>query len=139
MAARHLPTNASVGLDGPMTRPSEISDDHQRILALAKRAITARDDAAGWARSPEKQIGHHGACCDALWDELERLVQINEGITPAIEHPAHRERRIAKEIRGAIVAEILEIARDRLETTIDGAFAWENPGALSRNETEDFI
>lgn len=122
-----------------MTQPSEIHDDLQRVLALAKRALTARDDAAAWSRAPEKQIGHHGACCDALWDELERLVQIHDGITPAIEHPALRERRIAKEIRGRIVSEILEIARDRLETTMAGAFAWEEPGALTRYETEELM
>lgn len=122
-----------------MTQPSEIHDDLQRLLALAKRALTARDDAAAWARAPEKQIGHHGACCDALWTELERLVQIHGGITPAIEHPAMRERRIAKEIRGRIVSEILEIARDRLEATMDGAFVWEEPGALTRHETEELM
>jgi hypothetical protein len=122
-----------------MTQPSDIEDDLQRILALAKRTMSARDDAAGWSRSPEKQIGHHGACCDALWDELERLVQIHDGITPAIEHPATRERRIAKEIRGRIVFEILEIARDRLETTIDGAFTWEEPGALTQHATEELL
>lgn len=122
-----------------MTQPSEIHDDLQRVLALAKRALTARDDAAAWSRAPEKQIGHHGACCDALWDELERLVQIHDGITPSIEHPALRERRIAKEIRGRIVSEILEIARDRLETTMAGAFAWEEPGALTRYETEELM
>jgi len=122
-----------------MTQPSEIHDDLQRVLALAKRALMARDDAAAWSQAPEKQIGHHGACCDALWDELERLVQIHDGITPAIEHPALRERRIAKEIRGRIVSEILEIARDRLETTMDGAFVWEEPGALTRHETEELM
>ena len=122
-----------------MTQPSDIEDDLQRILAMAKRTLSARDDAAAWSRSPEKQIGHHGACCDALWDELERLVQIHDGITPAIEHPAARERRIAKEIRGRIVAEILDIASDRLESTIDGAFVWEDPGALTRYETEELL
>ncbi|MBM1814524.1 hypothetical protein [Pseudosulfitobacter pseudonitzschiae] len=122
-----------------MTQPSEITDDLTRVLALAKRALSARDDAAGWSRSPEKQTGHHGACCDALWTELERLVLISDGIIPAIEHPAARERRIAKEIRGRIVEEILEIARDRLETTIDGAFVWEEPGALTRHETEELM
>ena len=122
-----------------MTQPSDIDDDLQRIFALAKRALQARDDAAAWQHSPERQIGHHGACCDALWAELERLVQVHEGITPAIEHPAMRERRIAKEIRGRVIAEILEIARDRLETTIDGAFVWEEPGALTRHETEELL
>ncbi|KPD11592.1 hypothetical protein [Phaeobacter sp. 11ANDIMAR09] len=122
-----------------MTQPSEIHDDLQRVLALAKRALMARGDAAAWSRAPEKQIGHHGACSDALWDELERLAQIHDGITPAIEHPALRERRIAKEIRGRIVSEILEIARDRLETTMDGAFVWEEPGALTRHETEELM
>ncbi|SMO97212.1 hypothetical protein SAMN06265173_13539 [Thalassovita litoralis] len=122
-----------------MTQPSEIPDDLLRVLSLAKRALSARDDAAAWARAPEKQIGHHGTCCDALWDELERLVRIHDGITPAIEHPAMRERRIAKEIRGRIIAEILEIARERLEMTIDGAFVWEAPGALTRHETEELM
>ena len=120
-------------------QPSEITDDLQRLLALGKRALSARDDAAEWSRSPEKQVGHHGACCNAVWDELERLVQIHDGIPPAIEHPAQRERRIAKEIRGRIIEEILEIARDRLETTIDGAFVWEEPGAMSPDEVSDLL
>jgi hypothetical protein len=122
-----------------MTQPSEIADDFDRVLALALRALTARDDGEAWARAPEKQIGHHAACCDALWDELERLLQIRAGITPVLEHPALRERRIAKQIRGYIIAEILEVARERLETTIDGAFAWEEPGALTRHETEELL
>lgn len=122
-----------------MTQASQIPDDLTRVLALAKRALSARDDAAAWSRSPEKQIGYHGACCDALWTELERLVQISEGTTPTLEHPAERERRIAKDIRGRIINEILEIARDRLETTIDGAFAWEPPGELTRHETEELF
>jgi len=122
-----------------MTQPSEIPDDFMRILALAKRALSARDDAAGWSRAPENQIGHHAACCDALWDELERLVQIHDGIAPAIDHPAARERIIAKDIRGRIINEILDIARDRLETTICGAFVWEEPGALTRHETEELM
>lgn len=79
-----------------------ITSDFLRVLAMAKRAIHARDDAATWARSPEKQMGHHAACCDALWHELERLVNINDGMVPVLEHPALRERRIAKEIRGRI-------------------------------------
>lgn len=122
-----------------MTQPSEIQDDLQRVLALANRALSARDDAAAWSRSPEKQIGHHGACCDALWAELERLLQIKSGTIPSIEHPAMRERRIAKDIRGRIIAEILEIARDRLETTICGTPAWEEPGAMTRHETEELM
>lgn len=122
-----------------MSHPSEVQDDLKRILALAKRAINARDDAAAWARTPEKQIGHHSACCDALWDELERLVQIDDGNTPTLEHPAARERRISNAIRGKVIAEILDIARDRLETTIDGAFVWDDPGALTRQETEDLL
>lgn len=85
-----------------MTQPSDIHDDLHRILALAKRALTARDDAAAWARLPEKQIGHHGACCDALWDELERLVQVHDGITPAIEHPTRGNGELPRKFAGAL-------------------------------------
>lgn len=120
-----------------MTRASEIEDDFTRVLALARAALSARDDAASWARSPEKAIGHHGACCDALWVELERLVQIHDGRTPTLEHPSMTARRIAKRIRGDIIREILEIATERLEMVIDGGLVWEEPDGLTRQEVED--
>lgn len=122
-----------------MTEPADITDDLQRILALAKRAINARDDAAAWARAPERQAGHHGACCDALWDELHRLVQIHDGIIPAIEHPAARERRIAQQIRHIVVATVLNQVSEAMDEVIDGTFAWDEPGAITKLETEDLL
>jgi hypothetical protein len=119
-----------------MTQPAEISDDLLRLLALGKAALSARDDAAEWARSPEKAIGHHGACCDALWQELERFVNLHDGKTPTLEHPSMKERRIAKQIRGAIINEILELTRYRLECVVDGGLAWEQPGAMSADFVE---
>ncbi len=112
-----------------MTTVVQIQDDLERVLALAKAALNARDDAAAWARSPERQIGHHGACCDALWDELERLVQISEGKVPTLEHPAARERRIAKRIRGGIISAILNTAEQCLTEVESGAHWWEEPGS----------
>lgn len=117
--------------------PAEIEDDLTRVLALAKAALAARDDAAAWSRAPERQIGHHSACCDALWDELERLVDQDAGKVPTIEHPALKERRVAKRIRAQIVSEILDIAAERLEQVIDGGLAWEEPGAMSRADVHD--
>jgi len=120
-----------------MSEVFEISDDLTRVLALARAALCARDDAASWARCPEKAIGHHSACCDALWAELERLVQIHDGRTPTLEHPSMTARRIAKRIRGDIIREILEIATERLEMVIDGGLVWEEPDGLTRQEVED--
>ncbi len=119
-----------------MTTPADINDDLERVLALAKVALTARDDAASWSRSPERQIGHHGACCDALWDELERLVQINEGKVPTLEHPAARERRIAKRIRGNIITAILNTAEETLTQFESGAYWWEEPGSYDIGSVE---
>ena len=115
---------------------SDISDDHQRILALAKAVFTARDDAARWTQSPENQLGHHDACCQALWDELERLVEINDGKVPTLENPAERERRIAKNISIGVISEILDIAKERLTQDVCGSDVWSEPGALSLVDDE---
>lgn len=117
--------------------PADIDDDLTRILCLARAALSARDDAAAWSRSPENQIGHHAACCDNLWSELERLVNLFDGLVPVLEHPHARERRIAKRLRATIVAEILDCATDRLDQIIDGGLTWEEPGAISRTDVED--
>lgn len=119
-----------------MTALAEITDDFERLLALGKAALEARDDAAAWSRSPEKQAGHHGACCDALWRELERLIQINEGGVPVLEHPARTERRIAKQIRGNITSAILEAVEATLNEEYGGAFDWEDPGSIGLEDRE---
>lgn len=94
-----------------MTQPPDIHDDLQRILALAKRALTARDDAAAWSRAPEKQIEHHGACCDALWcnesvgdhgpDARERETNGNTTMTDkmATKHIHLTDKQLAKAAR----------------------------------------
>ena len=116
---------------------ADIDDDLTRVLALARAALAARDDAAAWCRSPELQIGHHAACCDNLWQELERLVDQANGAVPVIEHPTLKERRIAKRIRAAVVAEVLSCAEDRLDQIIDGGFAWDNPQPIDRSDYEE--
>lgn len=118
--------------------PDQIPDDLTRLLALGRAAIVARDDAAEFARSPEKQIGHHAACCDNLWKEVERLVDLSDGKVPTLEHPALKERRIAKRIRSAVVAEVMECAQDRLDQIIDGGFAWDGPNQIPGDDFFDF-
>lgn len=117
-----------------MTQPADIDDDLTRILALTKAALSARDDAAKWQRSPEKQIGHHAACCDALWTELERMVQISEGITPTLEHPEMRRRRIAKNIRSELITAAIAGMEDVLMAATNGTYDWEGPGPFDMGE-----
>lgn len=122
-----------------MTQAAEIEDDLSRILALTKAALSARDDAASWRRSPEKAVGHHAACCDALWVELERLVDLSDGKVETLEHPAMRQRRIARRLRAHIVGEAIEAISERLEQVSDHGLAWEEPGALTAEEYADML
>lgn len=116
--------------------PDKIEDDLTRVLALARAALKARDDAEAYCRSPEKQLGLHSVCCDNLWSELERLVQLDDGRIPVLEHPAAKERRIAKNIRRQVIAEILNCAEERLEQVIDGQYTWEEPNPVDQSYYE---
>lgn len=104
-----------------------IEDDHTRLLALAKAALVARDNAAQWRRSPEKAAGHHAACCDALWYELERQVIASLGEIPTLEHPTVTQRKLAKRLRSEIIAAVQTSVSETLEEISDGAYDWEDP------------
>ncbi len=63
-------------------------------------------------------MAHHGACCDALWDELRRQVDIHSGVIPAIEHPALKQRALAKRLRGDIVRACQDAINHALENLV---------------------
>ena len=108
-----------------MTTPSAINDDHLRLLALARAAFAARDDGKLWKRSPDEAIETHGACCDALWAELERQVILADGGVPVLDHPTVRRRKMARQMRGAIVATVQQAVVAALDDIEDGLFELE--------------
>jgi hypothetical protein len=106
---------------------TDLHPDHLNILALARAALSARDNAAAWARSPEKAADHHGACCDAVWSELERQVNLADGKVPVLEHPSVKSRRLAKQLRSDIICATREAICETLDAITDGAFDWDPP------------
>jgi hypothetical protein len=97
---------------------TDLSPDHLHLLALARAALAARDDKRMWKERPRHACEIHASACDAVWDELERQVQIAAGIVPVLEHPSATMIRRAKQMRGDIVAAALngiETALERLE------------------------
>lgn len=78
--------------------------DHHKLISLAQAALKARDDRARWQANGTNAAEEHGAACEAVWDELERQVTIQDGRIPTIEHPTVRYRRMVGQMRGEIVA-----------------------------------
>lgn len=58
---------------------SALSDDHRRLLVLARRALLVRDNKKLWESSPDAAFHEHGGACDALWAELEEQVKQHLG------------------------------------------------------------
>lgn len=82
--------------------------DHLKLISLAQAALKARDDRARWQANGTNAAEEHGAACEAVWDELERQVTIQDGRIPTIEHPTVRYRRMVAQMRGEIVAHLPE-------------------------------
>lgn len=82
---------------------SDLSPDHLHLLALARRAIEAE---AGplWRKDPEEAFNRHGAACDALWDELRRQIDLQDGKVPVLEHPSVQQILLGKRMRATILA-----------------------------------
>lgn len=103
-----------------------MTPDHLHILALARRALTARDDKQTWKRSWKDAVDTHGAACDALWDELERQVTIADGAVPVLERPAATQKRRAAQMRSEIIATVNHALTDALDDLSNGTFNWED-------------
>lgn len=99
---------------------SDLHPDHMRLLALARAALTARDNRALWRASIRHAAEEHGAACDALWDEIERQVTVQDGRVPVLEHPAAKHKRMVRQMRSEIVAVVQDALTDALSALADG-------------------
>lgn len=99
---------------------SDLHHDHMRLLALARAALTARDNRALWKASILHAAEEHGAACDSLWDEIERQVTLQDGRVPVLEHPAAKHKRMVRQMRSEIVAVVQDALTYALETLADG-------------------
>lgn len=91
--------------------------DHLHLLELARRALDAESGPL-WRSDPEEANERHGAACDALWDELRRQVDLQDGKVRVLEHPSVKQRALAKRMRGTILAACqaaIEQALDEVE------------------------
>ena len=74
-----------------------------RLLALAKTSIRIRDDRQAWRGNTMRAAEDHSAACNELWEELERQVSLNDGKVPVAELPIVKQRRMAAQMRSAVV------------------------------------
>lgn len=100
----------------------DLHPDHERLLALAKAALVARDNRALWTRSIREGAAEHGAACDALWTEIERQVTVQDGRIPTLEHPSVRHKRMVRQMRSEIVARVQDALSDALDCLADGPY-----------------
>lgn len=97
-----------------------LSPDHLHLLALARAAITARDNGPLWRKSPRLACEVHAESCDAVWDELERQVTIADGAVPVLEHPSATKARRSAQMRGEIIDRVLHAVTDALDDLRNG-------------------
>lgn len=96
-----------------------LAPDHMQLLALARRAIEAEKGRL-WTTSIMEAVEKHGAACDALWAELHRQIDLQDGKVPALEHPSVQKRKLAFRMRKEIVANVqtaIEQALDDMDLT----------------------
>ena len=99
---------------------TDLHPDHLRLLALARAALTARDNRALWRASITHAAEEHGVACSALWDEIERQVNLQDGRVPVLEHPSVRYERMVRQMRSEIVAVVQDALTDALNSLADG-------------------
>lgn len=99
---------------------TDLHPDHLRLLSLARAALIARDNRALWKASISHAAEEHGAACDALWDEIERQVTLQDGRVPVLEHPSARHKRMLRQMRSDIVGVVQDALAGALETLRDG-------------------
>lgn len=100
---------------------TSLSEGHMALLALARRAIEAESGPI-WKTDVEEACAIHGAACSALWDELQRQIDMQDGKVPVLEHPSVKARKLAKRMRRDILAacqSAIEQALDEMDCEID--------------------
>ena len=82
---------------------ADLHPDHLAILTLANAALQARDDRTAWSKCVSHAAEIHGVACDAVWEELERQVALQDGRVPVAEHPSVKQKRMIANLRSEIV------------------------------------
>lgn len=100
---------------------ADLSPDHMHILALARSAIEAESGPL-WRKDPTEAVEIHAAACSAVWDELRRQIDAQDGRVPVLEHPSVKQRAMAARMRSQIVETCLAaIERALNEMPFEGA------------------
>lgn len=102
-----------------MTAPA-LHPDHLMLLSLTVNAMTTRDDRMLWTHNLDSAAAKHGAACEALWDELERQVAVQQGRIPVIDHPSVKYRNMVARWRREIVAVTQDALMGALNDLADG-------------------
>lgn len=96
---------------------ADIDDDHLRVLALARLAFSV-ESGPEWTRDMLSAADKHGAACDAVWRELRRQVDLQDGVIPTLEHPSRQAQKLAKRMRSEIVATVQSAVEEALDDFI---------------------
>lgn len=99
---------------------ADLHPDHMAILTLAKAALQARDDRTAWGKSIACAAEIHGSACDAVWDELERQVSLQDGLIPVAELPLVKQRRMVMNLRSEIVNTALRAIEGAMDDLAKG-------------------
>lgn len=84
---------------------ADLHPNHLALLALARRAIDAESGPL-WKQNPAEACDRHGASCDAVWDELRRQIDEQDGKVPVLEHPSVKASKLARRMRAEILATV---------------------------------
>ena len=107
---------------------ADLHPDHLAILMLAKAALAARDDRTAWKKGVAHAAEIHGAACNAVWEELERQVSLQDGRIPVAEHPRVKEQRMVAQLRTEIVNVALASIEEAMSELANGPMLGEYDG-----------
>lgn len=97
-----------------MTDTTEATDDLNHILDLAAEARRLAS-APGWRIADEEVIEAHGRACEAVWAELDRLLDIRD---PAF---VGRRKRSEEDLRRIVKAALTKQLKEALPQLIEEA------------------
>lgn len=93
---------------------ADLAPDHMHLLALARSAIEAEQGPI-WRKDPEEAVGLHTEACNALWSELRRQIDAQDGKVPVLEHPTVKQRELARRMKRQIIAACIVAVEGALE------------------------
>jgi len=93
---------------------ADLHPDHLMLLALARQAVAAEEGPL-WKSDVQEALAVHGDACDALWSELRRQLDVQDGKVPVLEHPSVKQKALARQMRRSIIIACQNAVEEALE------------------------